>query len=1255
MKLTQMLFEWVLTAAFLILAVLALRALLGRRVSASLRYALWAAVLVRLLVPVQLFTTPVAGTSVLRETGVEQWVAPPDLRPGPVEAASAAPAPVPPPTELPDGTVIVYQPVQAPATVRIQPIPVLQILGWLWLAGSAGMGLAFVLSNLTFARRLRRARTPLEGADCPLPVYTADGLPSPCLFGLFRPAVYITEDAAQDPAMLRHILAHEYTHFRHGDHIWNGLRSAALILHWWNPLVWLAAVLSRRDGELACDEGALKRLGEAERIAYGRTLVALITVQPRPGDLFRCATTMTGGQKSVFDRVARIAKAPKRWLWAAVAAVIATALACVCAFGRAEETPDPASGVTADLTFSLETSSDGKPYVRMDGTADGEELPRGAFWYPEPSAFEEFSGGYLSMVYPGFTDGMEGHVTAGWTDESHTSVTASTRMTAMLSSQFNVGWWEFTVNLDSGTVTSMEGLSFREGLPEGETRFYPQSISDEEALKAARVAAKLLTAGEDYYNNHNGGAEIPQLYADVLEGGEFYSVSLEEWTRTTLDKFLREEKEAGYMAPGFEVSGYTLVDLDGDGQDELILRIGQEGVGETYLIFHQLDGRLGGYLGVYKSMQSLKADGTFFDQYLFSEEWDRQGLGYSRVSFTKTGLEFHPFTYELFLPGDLSEDEKYVYVVDGKTVDVETYSAAVEEQDAKPNVVWREFDPPSADRYTALPELYAKVLRGESKFVLYKNEPPIFIGEVPALIDPYDGYMCIQRYAVVDLLGGLGSNEMPQALVYLCGVSGDMAGYLLLWDEDGQVHGEIFDSYGWRNRWFSDLKADGTFVCTDSLGSNDWMSISRLVPTAAGSWSLYSEAVRRNPDALGEKIDLESFMVIDRELDEAEFEQALEAHRAKPDATWYALPLKDPDAAPSQPSPQPLNPSYTLDEYGVNLYITGLDCESAHWYSKANCSTPISETALGELSVSKPRFLGGEFSNTYRAVDAQYSPEGGGRLWMTVSEDISGDVGSREFLVDLTTGAVTEQENDHPVWRGKLPVPPDKVLAEAALTLAQLIRSGSDFYQSSLPAPEEGPLPFDVPMKLMFASGAGAWDTLLTLHPDGTFEGNYHDTDAGDSGDGYQSTEYVCKFHGRFGDIKQVTDASWSLTLAELVIDTGHPIGEEWIETIRTGDGSYNQRYISSDPYGFNTPESGEPLEPGAPFMLYTPEARGYRPTDELYEMRESENYDSVMFQFWSWWPGRHAWAPDGTLGCYGLCSMETGRGFFDLYTWGIA
>ena len=43
----------------------------------------------------------------------------------------------------------------------------------------------------------------------------------------------------------------------------------------------------------------------------------------------------------------------------------------------------------------------------------------------------------------------------------------------------------------------------------------------------------------------------------------------EKWT--TLDDLLKEEKESGHMAPGFEVSGYTLVDLSGDGRDELVL------------------------------------------------------------------------------------------------------------------------------------------------------------------------------------------------------------------------------------------------------------------------------------------------------------------------------------------------------------------------------------------------------------------------------------------------------------------------------------------------------------------------------------------------------------------------------------------------------------------------------------------------------------------------------------------------------------
>ncbi len=344
---TLMLLEWVFTSIFLISVVLALRFALGKRISARMRYALWAVVLVRLLVPVQLFTSPIAGVWVFTETRMEQGVA--DLPPA-LTAPAADTAPEDgitglPVTELTPGMAPTLpgppappdapEPPAAPDFTRAQAW-----LGWTWLGGSGLAVLVLLLSNLRFYGKLRRRRVLLEGADCPLAVYEAAGLPSPCLFGIVRPAVYVTPEAAADPAMLRHVLAHEYTHFRQGDHIWSLLRCAALAVHWWNPLVGLAVGLSRRDGELACDEGALKRLGDGERAAYGGTLLSLVTARPGPGDLFRCATTMTGDKKSLKERITRIAQAPRRWLWAAVAVVLATALACLCAFGSVEEPED---------------------------------------------------------------------------------------------------------------------------------------------------------------------------------------------------------------------------------------------------------------------------------------------------------------------------------------------------------------------------------------------------------------------------------------------------------------------------------------------------------------------------------------------------------------------------------------------------------------------------------------------------------------------------------------------------------------------------------------------------------------------------------------------------------------------------------------------------------------------------------------------------------------------------------------------------
>ncbi|MDE7245378.1 MAG: LCP family protein [Oscillospiraceae bacterium] len=338
--------QWTVSSCILIFVVLLLRGLLGNRISTGLRYALWGIVLVRLLVPVQLFTIP-AGRIDVMDVSVpvpEQWREE-SIYVLPVLSMPAEAAPV---EFREDGTVLAdanffgYPRLEDNgATVvryahKLSPAEVSRTV---WAAGCIIISAVMLLSNLHFAAKLRRIRRPLKGNGCKIPVYLADGLPSPCLFGVFKPAVYVTPDTADDPAMLRHVLAHETTHYRHLDHIWSVLRSAALAVHWWNPLVWLSVILSRRDGELACDAGALKLLGREERVPYGETLLSLVTAKPSPRDLLSCATTMSGETRSLRERIRRISCEPKQLAGAAAAVVLIAFAASACSFSKTEAGP----------------------------------------------------------------------------------------------------------------------------------------------------------------------------------------------------------------------------------------------------------------------------------------------------------------------------------------------------------------------------------------------------------------------------------------------------------------------------------------------------------------------------------------------------------------------------------------------------------------------------------------------------------------------------------------------------------------------------------------------------------------------------------------------------------------------------------------------------------------------------------------------------------------------------------------------------
>lgn len=349
--------EWIVSSSALIAVVILLRAVLKGKLSLRLQYALWAVVLVRLLVPVSIGGTAMSVSNLTQKAAASE----------PAQFMSALSE-----TELPRMTYqAAYNEVAkeyADRGIQIEDMPleeyaetvdyeimnkmngdlsIAEVVKIIWVCGIALVGAWFLLSNLRLHRSLKKTRTLLSDSHA-LPVYLSDAIDTPCLFGLFHPAIYLTSEAIESEHTQHHAVEHELTHFRHKDNIWAMLRSVCLAVHWFNPLVWCAAVLSRNDAELACDESTILRLGEAERASYGRTLIHL-TCEKHPA-LLNTATTMTGSGKSIKERISLIVKKPKMALYTAIAVIVIAAVAVGCTFTGAKDQPASFEEWTSSLT-----------------------------------------------------------------------------------------------------------------------------------------------------------------------------------------------------------------------------------------------------------------------------------------------------------------------------------------------------------------------------------------------------------------------------------------------------------------------------------------------------------------------------------------------------------------------------------------------------------------------------------------------------------------------------------------------------------------------------------------------------------------------------------------------------------------------------------------------------------------------------------------------------------------------------------------
>jgi beta-lactamase regulating signal transducer with metallopeptidase domain len=274
-------------ASVLIGLVLLTQFLLGKKLSCSWRYALWWVVLLRLALPFTLESRfslfnlslfkPLGAVKESANSGMIPWQL------GPIEKSSSA-----------AGNLAIKKEPTPQTTKNI-------IIGWLphvWLLGAVLLVVRFLFQNAWFASRLKQHKAINEpailnlleacrqtmGVPHRLVLLETPVVKSPALYGLFRPTLLLPQNLTSTFSVqeLRAVLLHELAHVKRCDMAVNWLMTLLQILHWFNPLIWLAFGRVRAAREEACDALVLSRMEQGNSTVYGHAIIKLLEGFARP-------------------------------------------------------------------------------------------------------------------------------------------------------------------------------------------------------------------------------------------------------------------------------------------------------------------------------------------------------------------------------------------------------------------------------------------------------------------------------------------------------------------------------------------------------------------------------------------------------------------------------------------------------------------------------------------------------------------------------------------------------------------------------------------------------------------------------------------------------------------------------------------------------------------------------------------------------------------------------------------------------------
>ena len=346
-------------ASIVILFVLAVRLIL-KRAPKIFSYALWAIVLIRLLVPVHI-PSPISAIPVTQTTNSAEI------------NAALPPLDFETPGDRQENSLSLQQSIEKD-TPYVHVSHSLEPTGYLAIAWLAGMGVMVLYSCLSYWKIKKKVRISVLLRDN---IFIADDIGSPCVIGFGLPNIYLPNGLSEKEQ--EYIILHEQHHIKRLDHIVKGLAFVALTIHWFNPLVWVAFVLACKDMEMSCDEAVIRKLGSDVRADYSASLLTLAT-----GHRIIAGTPLAFGEGDTKGRIKNLAKWRQPVFLTVVIGIFVCLLAGVLLLTNPIENTGDESGVTyytgtvVDSAMSVVNEGDreGRSYITL-ACDDGEDR---LFW-----------------------------------------------------------------------------------------------------------------------------------------------------------------------------------------------------------------------------------------------------------------------------------------------------------------------------------------------------------------------------------------------------------------------------------------------------------------------------------------------------------------------------------------------------------------------------------------------------------------------------------------------------------------------------------------------------------------------------------------------------------------------------------------------------------------------------------------------------------------------------------------------------------